>query len=288
MRLFGKADASLDGAEGIFLIAPPFDLSPDPDGSSSSESSASSNSSSSSSESSWSSGSSASSMSSSSSSSDSSESSWSSSSSSSSSEEATLGQPTITSIILLNGGYQGKVILRFKAFVLNIETLASDTEVRLFVNGDDAGIGVRQPDGVGVLFYQIVMPIGAVTLTVQQEREGEVSDMSPPFTAHVNTEQNLVLRIPKPELWAYGNPLPPYPSMVGFRNAVALTIKAIPGADIYYCVDGTGYSQPTIKYRGPILIRQTSVIKTKAVFRKIRSFVPLESAVLKRTIQVIR
>lgn len=190
-----------------------------------------------------------------------------------------LSTPTIMSVTTYNGGFLGGVIIKYQAFGIEADHLERDALVRLYVDGEDAGLGAAQEDGT-VRFMTVVLPLGWTNLSIRQELDGEVSEVSPEFAVRVNTAENTGLSIAAPKIIPDGGTFTNWP--------VTVTITSdVPGT-IYYVVDGTGYSQPTIKYKGPFKLYQTAVVKAKMKFNRVKSFTPVESAVVKRTIRIVR
>jgi hypothetical protein len=243
----------------------------DESSSSSSASSASSASSNSSSSSTESSGSSGSSMSSSSSSSEE----FSESSSSSSQSVEVIETPTLISgrsVAVYDYGINTAV--QGKDFIVAVDGLDPDATVKLYANGQQVAAG-EITGASEVKFTGFSLPLGRYHVSLVQERDGVESEVSNSLLVRVNNDENVASLLSPPSI---------SPSdVVSFDFPVTVTLtSSVPGASIYYVVDGTGWAQPTELYTGPFEVSQTAVVKARTVYRG------LKSRVTKTTIRIVR
>ena len=272
--------AALD-AEGLATL-PLEDTSSSSSGSSASSlsslSSASSDSSSSFSSASSASSNSSSSLSSASSGSSDSSSSLSSASSfsseSSSSTDPFVPQPTVRRAVTLDSlDYGDDIIVQGKPFALELDDLDPDATVTLFAEGIEVGTGtITGPDEVT---FVLDLPLGRYDVTVVQTVDGLESVPSQSHAVRVNSPSNAVPTLAPPTITP-GN-------ITSYHYPVRVRITSnIPGALIFYTVDGTGFAQPTERYVNGFEVSQTAVVKSRVVYRG------LSSKVAKAVIRIIR
>lgn len=196
-------------------------------------------------------------------------------SSPSSSEEAFIEQLTIQRASTIDDlDYGDDVIIQSKPFALEVDDLDPDATVTLFAAGWEIATG--QITGSNeVTFEDVLLPLGRYDLTVVQQRDGLESVPSRPHSVRVNTEDNVEPVVAPPTI------IPANVVSFGYPVTVRITSN-IPGAQIFYTVDGTGYAQPTEPYVTVIEVSQTAVVKARVVYRG------LKSKVARAVIRIVR